>query len=154
MTCAIAHVHGWMVADRMTVSGNSTGPYEVSKVKKGIGLLLTYAGDVVIGNYIEDALNGPDAWNDLVRMMRNPANDLKGVVLGLNSGGIYEVCCAGSVLRLSSEYWAIGSGDHAALGYLAGLGKRTITPEDAVAAIGFASTLCVGVGSDCQIERL
>lgn len=70
--------------------------------------------------------------------------------LCLWAGHLYEVA-DGYVTRIRSPVYAIGSGSHAALGYLAGCGK--ITEETVRRAIRFSFTLRSDCGDGVRVVR-
>lgn len=159
MTAIVAHRSGWMVADRrQTFEGSLIGPYRTNKIKRGQGILVASSGHGVFQDFIQEALDGAGASGQLhavVQVFRDKGKDLGGHALAVSAEGIVEITSAGALCWLTSEWWAIGSGYMAALGYLRGASHaRPVTPEMAAEAIAFASTLTNDVGDGIQVEHL
>jgi hypothetical protein len=161
VTCIIAHRDGWVVADRRVVCNDQLlGPYAVSKVQRGPGLLVATAGDDQVRARIERALKGAhtiDALRRIQDVFLDAPRAGHALVLLDGNRGMYEVTSAGAVLRISERApcWAIGSGYMAAIGYLSGVGQtRTITPEVAAEALALCSMLVNDVGDGYQVEHL
>lgn len=157
MTCIIGHRDGWMVADQRVTFGPIIGPYEVRKIKRGPGILVGTAGESLFGSLVQDAMEsgniapGVKGIVDLVRGLSEP----EGNAMVLTRGGIWEVDSAGCSYRIESPWWAIGSGNELAQGWLAAVSDmRPVTLRDAQAAIAFAATRLNNVGHGTQVEHL
>jgi hypothetical protein len=161
MTCIIAHRLGWMVADRRVTFGeNFIGPYQRDKIRRGTATLLVgIAGRAIVGDLVTEALgrrNPNAAIDDFARVMREHGRGCN--ALALTTKAIVEYDQSGAAFTLTADWWAIGSGWQAALGWLeaVSLGRknRLITVEDAQHAITFASRLNSDIGDGFQVERL
>jgi ATP-dependent protease HslVU (ClpYQ) peptidase subunit len=156
MTCIVAHGDGWMVADRRSSfnGGSQIGPFLRTKIRSVNGMLIGTAGaayclDVVCKAAENAALHEV---NDAISHAIRVECSGEGAILVVHRGCVYEIPSDGTWMRVEQEYWAIGSGYQAALGYLAGFG--IVTPETAAAAINFSATLNVDVGDGTQSVRL
>lgn len=159
MTCIIAHRLGWMVADRRVTFGeNLIGPYQRWKIRRGIpDLLVGVSGRAVVGDLMEEALrqtvDTTAALAKVTELMRSRGEGSSALVL--TADALRELDQQGSLLTLSADHWAIGSGYQAALGWLAGACQgRLVTPDDAKHAITFAGSLNSDIGDGFQVERL
>ena len=160
MTCIIAHRLGWMVADRRVTFGEGyTGPYRRNKIRRSSDILVGCAGPAVLSDRIEDALRGDSLvhgnYRAIVATVREHGTGSNTLILTAN--GITELDQKGAAFDVDAEFWAVGSGFEAALGWLHGrYVARTgcVTPEDAKAAISFAAQLHTDIGDGFQVERL
>lgn len=173
MTCIIGHRDGWIVADvAHTFNDFTTCPCYRSKV---------WRAGVTVGDSVPKQLTalwatcGSSVLSDLVceRLGENPdkspvveiakvfrANPDKGEALIVTHGGdIIHIASSGAILYITGEYWAIGSGYQAALGYLRGVRHlrdkgEPVTIEDAQHAIGMAAALNHDVSPSSTFDQL
>jgi ATP-dependent protease HslVU (ClpYQ) peptidase subunit len=157
VTCIIGHRDGWMVSDRRkTFQDHLLGPYQVEKIIRGPGLLLATSGAGVLGDLAREAIaktkTTQAAAKAVVQLFREK---VEGHALVLTADMLAEITSTGELCKLQSRYWAIGSGYMVALGYLGALERtRSVTPEDAIAAIELASTLVSDVGDGVHVVAL
>lgn len=151
-----------MVADRRkTFSGSLLGPYVVTKIIRGPGLLVATAGNGEVSHKVKSALSGvieEDALGAIQQCFLSANDGLPGHALILTAQGrIYEALSHGDLCEISksASHWAIGSGYQISIGYLGATErKRRLTPKDAKEAIAFTSKLVNDVGDGCQTEWL
>jgi ATP-dependent protease HslVU (ClpYQ) peptidase subunit len=159
VTVIIAHRSGWMCADRrQTFNGHLIGPYRTQKIRRGQGILVACAGNGVFKDLVQEALDAAPASGQLramVELFREKGNTLDAHALAVTADGIVEITSDGAQCWVTADWWAIGSGYMAALGYLEGASHaRPLTPEMAAEAIAFAATLTNDVGDGIQTEHL
>lgn len=137
--------------------GMLVAPFVAYKIHRYGFALVGFAGLAdVIKSRIPVTMSDP--LRDLPAVIRDAPGDGYTALL-CEDGALYQISEDGGTHQVSSEYWAVGSGAEAALGYLAGWRSHLkqgepVTPFDAVGAIQFASTLDAGVGFETQVERL
>jgi ATP-dependent protease HslVU (ClpYQ) peptidase subunit len=149
-----------MAADRRTTfTGGLLGPYQVSKVHKGQGILVAAAGDHLLIDRISEVLPKAKTTNKALESIRAifRAPNSGGHALVLTADRLIEVTSGGALVDLAKEqlFWAIGSGYQVALGYLAAKhATGRVDGDTAKQAILYASTLVADVGDGFQLETL
>jgi hypothetical protein len=159
MTCIIGHRDGWMVADvahsftdltRVPCYTSKLCHWALPAAAGRIKIMWATCGSAVLHDKTVRAVED-DAIQELTAVFRaHPGEGEALVVCG--TGDLYHIASSGALMRLTAEYWAIGSGYQAALGYLRGqhegLSEAHVTIEEAKRAIGFASELCMDVSKE------
>jgi hypothetical protein len=161
-----------MVADRrVTFSGGLLGPYRVEKIARGPGILVAGAGDSFLRTALAEAMapctGAGQALHSVARAIRGLPEQIGHVLALTVAHGLVEIDSRGHCHELESDYWSIGSGFQAALGYMAGVLSRApggaslrewqrdgATPDLAAEAICFAAGLNADVGDGIQTEVL
>jgi hypothetical protein len=154
MTLIIAHRSGWMVADRrVTFQDSLIGPYVVSKIKRGSGILVASSGNGVFKDLIVESIDG--GLPAIAKLFRENGREIGGHALARTAAGICEVTSRGGLEWVDSDFWAIGSGYQFGLGWLAAVAStRPVVPDDAKHAINYAATRVSDVGDGHQLEIL
>lgn len=165
MTCIVAHKDGWMVSDRRVSFGTYIGPYDVTKIVKHDwhNMLIGVAGVGAFVKSVSTKTKDCASVNDVKQVLSDMCLEWKArqediCLLVVTKGVITEFDPSGGMFDISSnyDYWAIGSGSMAAVGYLDGLKKCgvKITPDIGIETIQYVSRLNVGVGDGTQMEFL
>ncbi len=155
MTCIIGHRDGWMVADvahsftdltRCPCYTSKVLFYAVPNTGGRMKFIWASCGNSVLYDKTATAIreDSPSPLGDLAGVFREFRNEGEALVV-CSSGDIYQISTSGALLKMEAEYWAIGSGYQAALGFLRGQGHDAVSINDAKQAIAFAAELCTDV---------
>lgn len=175
MTCIIGHRDGWMVADvAHTFNDHTTCPCYQSKVWRAgvrpaegeripwqLTMLWATCGASVLKDLVLDHLSEHQDKSPVVEISKVfRQNPDKGEALIVTAGGdIFHIASSGAILNITGDYWAIGSGYQAALGYLRGVRHqgdkgKPVTIEDAQQAIAMAAMLNHDVSPSSTFDQL
>jgi len=170
MTCIVAHKNGWMVADEKCWTGVRPLPTKLQKILRfGDHTLVGWAGLGGATYLLKEAVEDPNYTKPeqvikcLSEFLRHEKEQLKQeerhfLVVDVRRVITY-IDSAGIPAELSEDYFAIGSGDDSAMGYMAGLNANPhragdFSALDATHAIRYASTRDLSVSYQTHTEYL
>lgn len=163
MTAIAVHRDGWIAADQLSTIGPTKGPFVVHKILDFGHTLIAVAGPSVFKQKFNDELTTAQKKTPksikkaLVQHLREAGHCVEAVLVNTD-GYICKFAEEGCEypLKQDHDFIAIGSGGSEVLGWLAACeyNNGTITPEDAVDAIKYASSVVLSVNEDVDVVHL